>query len=87
MNIFTDIVSQVTTLVRKESHLARAELSENISRAALGLGLIVGGAVLLIPALVVLLQAGVAAHVIDRHPDRARETHRRCGPPQDRGRS
>lgn len=58
--LFTDVVSQVTTLVRKETQLARAEMSENVSRAAYGLGFIVGGAVLLIPALVILLQAGVA---------------------------
>ena len=43
------------------AELARVELSENISRAALGLGLIVGGSVLLIPALVILLEAAVAA--------------------------
>src|SRR3954471_22801427 len=62
-DLLRDVIAQVTTLLRKESELARAEISENISRAALGLGLIVGGAVLLIPALVVLLQAGVAALV------------------------
>jgi uncharacterized membrane protein YqgA involved in biofilm formation len=50
-------------LVRKEVQLARAEMSENMSRLAMGLGLIVGGAVLLIPALVILFQAGVAALV------------------------
>src|SRR5205085_9389396 len=41
--------------------LARAEMSENMSRLATGLGVMIGGAVLLIPALVILLQAGVAA--------------------------
>jgi len=59
--LFGDVIGQLSTLLRKEGHLARAEISENISRAALGLGLIVGGAVLLIPALVVLLEAAVAA--------------------------
>jgi Putative Actinobacterial Holin-X, holin superfamily III len=59
--LFGDVIGQLSTLLRKEGQLARTEISENISRAALGLGLIVGGAVLLIPALVVLLEAGVAA--------------------------
>ena len=60
-DILRDVVMQVTSLLRKEAELARVELSENISRAALGLGLIVGGSVLLIPALVILLEAAVAA--------------------------
>src|SRR5256885_15146111 len=60
-DVLRDVIAQVTTLLRKETELARVELSENISRAALGLGLIVGGAVLLIPALVILLEAAVAA--------------------------
>jgi len=60
-DILRDVIMQVTSLLRKEAELARVELSENISRAALGLGLIVGGSVLLIPALVILLEAAVAA--------------------------
>jgi len=59
--IIGDLFSQLTTLVRKEAQLARSEVSENMTSLARGLGLIVGGAVLLIPALVILLQAGVAA--------------------------
>jgi hypothetical protein len=59
--IISDLFSQLTTLLRKEAHLARAELSENIVSVGRGLGMIVGGAVLLIPALVILLQAAVAA--------------------------
>jgi uncharacterized membrane protein YqjE len=60
-DLLRDVIAQFTTLLRKETELARVELSENISRAALGLGLVVGGAVLLIPALVILLEAAVAA--------------------------
>ena len=60
-DVLRDVILQVTTLLRKEAELARVELSENISRAALGLGLMVGGSVLLIPALVILLEAAVAA--------------------------
>jgi membrane protein DedA with SNARE-associated domain len=59
--LFTDLVVQLATLLRKEGQLARAELSEKITTVATGLGLVVGGAVLLIPALVILLQAAVAA--------------------------
>jgi hypothetical protein len=59
--IFGDLLNQFTTLLSKEAQLARAEVSENITRAAAALALIVGGAVLLIPALVVLLQAAVSA--------------------------
>jgi len=59
--IVGDVFSQFTTLMRKEGQLARAEVSENIAAVGRGLGMIVGAAVLLIPALVILLQAGVAA--------------------------
>lgn len=60
-DLLRDVIAQVTRLLRKEAQLARMELSENLGRAVLGLGLIIGGAVLLIPALVILLEAGVAA--------------------------
>jgi len=60
-DIVGDLFSQFTTLMWKEAQLARAEVSENITVVGRGLGLIVGAAVLLIPALVILLQAGVAA--------------------------
>jgi uncharacterized membrane protein YqgA involved in biofilm formation len=58
--IISNLFSQLTILLRKEAQLARAEMSENMVSVARGLGLIVGGAVLLIPALVILLQAAVA---------------------------
>ena len=57
--ILSDLFAQLTTLLRMEARLARAEVSENLASIAQGLGLVVGGAVLLIPALVILLQAGV----------------------------
>ena len=59
--IVGDLLTHFSTLARKESQLARAEMSEKIIQAAFGLAFIVGGAVLLTPALVVLLQAAVAA--------------------------
>jgi Putative Actinobacterial Holin-X, holin superfamily III len=58
--IITDLFTQLATLFHKETQLARAELSENIAGVGRSLRLIVGGAVLLIPALVILLQAAVA---------------------------
>lgn len=59
--ILSDLLGQFTTLVRKEGHLARTEMSEKIGQVAAGLVLVLIGAVLLMPALVVLLQAAVAA--------------------------
>jgi Putative Actinobacterial Holin-X, holin superfamily III len=58
--IFIDLVNQFTALLRKEGQLARAEMSEKIVEIGMALGLVVGGAVLLIPALVILLEAAVA---------------------------
>ena len=59
--IIADLLAQFPALARKESQLARAEISEKITQVAFGLAFIVGGAVLLTPALVVLLQAAVTA--------------------------
>lgn len=55
--VFTDAIAQFVMLLRKEGQLARAEVSEKVSSATAGIGFIVGGAVLLIPALVILLGA------------------------------
>jgi len=62
-DIFSDLLDQMMTLLRKEGQLARAEISEKVTQVAGGLALIVGGAVLLIPALVILLEAAVSALV------------------------
>jgi hypothetical protein len=59
--ILGDVLGQAGALLRKEGQLAKAELSEKLGEAGLGLGLVAGGAVLAIPALVILLQAPVAA--------------------------
>jgi hypothetical protein len=59
--IFTDLFGQTTALLSKEGQLARAEISEKMSQVAVGLALLVFGSVLLIPALVILLDAAVAA--------------------------
>src|SRR5262245_52444097 len=57
--LFADVVDQSTTLFRKEIQLARTEISEKISEAISGLGIVIAGAVLMIAALGVFLM-GVA---------------------------
>jgi Putative Actinobacterial Holin-X, holin superfamily III len=36
MFVLRDLIAQLTSLLRKEAQLARVELSENVSRAAIG---------------------------------------------------
>lgn len=60
-DIIGDAAQNLTNLVRAESRLARAEVAENIGRAGAGVGMMAFGAILAIPALVVLLEAVVAA--------------------------
>ena len=56
-DLVTDAVHQFTKLLRNEVAIARAELTAKATEAALGIGLIVGGVLLLIPAMVLLLMA------------------------------
>jgi membrane protein DedA with SNARE-associated domain len=56
-----DLMSQFPLLLRKEAELARTEVSEKIGQVGNGIAMIAIGAVLLIPALVILLMAGVEA--------------------------
>ncbi|MEP9380353.1 phage holin family protein [Aquabacter sp. CN5-332] len=58
-SLMLDACGQFTTLLSKEGRLARAEISGNIAKAANGLSFLVGGAVLLIPALVILMQTAI----------------------------
>jgi hypothetical protein len=60
-DIIGSLVRQVTALIRNESQLARAEISEKIDKLTGAAVLIGAGAVLLLPALVILLQALVVA--------------------------
>lgn len=60
IDLFTQLVDQMSLLFRKEMELAKAEMSEKASQATSGLIKMVLGAVLMIPALVVLLQGIVA---------------------------
>lgn len=66
-DLLGDLVDQTSTLVRKEIQLARAEMSEKVSVVgAAGASIAIGG-VLLLAALIVLLQAAVAALVEYAH--------------------
>ena len=56
-----DLSGNVSTLMRKEIQLARAETSEKMSQAMVAVGSILAGAVLALAALIVLLQALVIA--------------------------
>jgi membrane protein implicated in regulation of membrane protease activity len=55
--VFSDLVGNLTTLLQKEGQLARSEISDKITHIATGVGFAMVGAVLAIPALVILLQA------------------------------
>jgi putative superfamily III holin-X len=62
-DLVSSVFRQLAELMRTEGMLARAEMSEKMSYIGSGLGLLVAGAVLAMPALVVLLEAAVAALV------------------------
>lgn len=55
-----DALEHVSALVRNEVDLARAEISENVSKAAIAIGLLVGAVVVALTALNVLAAALVA---------------------------
>jgi hypothetical protein len=59
--LLSSVFRQLTELMRTEGMLARTEMSEKMSTMGAGLGLIVGGAILAMPALVILLEAAVSA--------------------------
>jgi uncharacterized membrane protein YqjE len=60
-DIIGSLVRQVTGLIRNESQLARAEISEKIDKLTGAAVMMGAGAVLVLPALVILLQALVVA--------------------------
>jgi hypothetical protein len=59
--LFSDAVAQLAKLIGNEFELARAELSEKASQAGRAAAMIGAGAVILVPALVLLLFAASAA--------------------------
>ncbi len=59
--LLSDAMGNVSALVRNEVDLARAEISENVTRAAVAVGLLAGAAIIALVALNVLAAALVAA--------------------------
>ena len=60
-SLISEALAHVSSLVRGEVDLARAEISENLNRAAVAIGLLVGAVVVALVALNVLAAALVAA--------------------------
>ncbi|WP_299971066.1 phage holin family protein [uncultured Roseobacter sp.] len=60
-SILADAMANVSGLVRNEVDLARAEISENVTKAGVAVGLIAGAAIIALVALNVLAAALVAA--------------------------
>ena len=60
-SIISDVLSHVSNLVRKEVDLARAEISENVTKAGVAIGLLAGALIVALVALNVLAAALVAA--------------------------
>jgi hypothetical protein len=56
-SLFTDLVSEVTQLFQTEIRLVRAEMNEKVSRVANSGALIGAGAVVMLPAVFILLLA------------------------------
>lgn len=59
-SLIGDILSHLSNLVRKEVDLARSEISENLGRAGVAIGLLVAAVVIALTALNVLSAALVA---------------------------
>ena len=60
-DLLSDLPTSLTTLVRKEIQLARAETSEKVTQSMVAVGAIAAGGILALSALIVLLQALVIA--------------------------
>ena len=65
--LLSDLVSQATTLFRKEGELIRAELSEKLGQILAAAGALAAGGILLLVALIVLALALV--HAVSRIGD------------------
>lgn len=55
--LFSDAINQFSRLIRNEVSIARAEIATKATNAAMGLGLLVGAALFVIPSLVLVLLA------------------------------
>jgi hypothetical protein len=61
--LLSNLITEMSTLFRQEIRLARAETSENVGRMTGAIAMLAGSAVLLIPGLVILLEA-IAAMLV-----------------------
>lgn len=61
--ILMDAMRQASALLRIEASLARAETTEHFESLARGLAMLIAGATLLIPGIILILQAAAAAVV------------------------
>lgn len=61
LGLFSDLWRETTTLVHSEAELAKAELSEKVSRVTTGAGEIAAGGAILFAGFIVLLFAAVGA--------------------------
>ncbi|TIS84527.1 MAG: phage holin family protein, partial [Mesorhizobium sp.] len=79
--LVADLAQQVSTLVQTEARLLRAELSESVTKAEAGAVGVLGGAVCLLAALMVLLQALAEGKelVIDERIDGVQHIKRHVG--------
>jgi hypothetical protein len=57
--VFSELLGEVTALIRNEIRLAKAEVAEKIRRMLIGLVLTVAGAFMLLLALIFVLEAAV----------------------------
>lgn len=62
-DLVRDLMTQFVTLLRMEGELARAEMSEKTRQLTRAITVVIAGAVILIPALVILFEAAVAGLV------------------------
>ncbi|WP_161607326.1 phage holin family protein [Methyloferula stellata] len=59
--VIPEALAQMMLLLRQERQLVGVEISEKARGAAIGLGLVIAGGILSVPAFFILLLAGVAA--------------------------
>lgn len=59
--LFSDLTEHVSALFREEIQLAKAEVNQKASQALAAVGMIAGGAILALAALIILMQALVIA--------------------------
>ncbi|MFL6690171.1 MAG: phage holin family protein [Alphaproteobacteria bacterium] len=62
--VFSELLGEISALVRNEIRLAKAEAADKVRRMALGLALVVGGVFLLLLAVVFLLEAAVGGFML-----------------------